>query len=384
MEVIQRKLRILFVLSGPAMSIKRDKFLMLSKYFCGSILSYTGNKELFQVKDVGDFTYHPMKITKKNSFLVLRYVLFCLLFVIKEKINKNKYDIVVTYDPLKTGLIGCICNYILKTIFIPEVNGVYTSNAEYMDDAHKISTKMKKWFYPKIEKIVLKRAHGVKLLFPKQIEPFSSVTKGKIIHNFANFIDVEPFLNHTNTIIENVVLFVGFPFYRKGVDILISAFKKIAGDYPTWKLKLLGWYPDLTLLNNTIAGHPQIFHHPPVYPKEMPLHLASCSFLVLPSRSEAMGRILIEAMAAGKARIGAAVDGIPTVIEDEVDGLLFKPEDIDDLSTKMRKLIEDENLRLKLGNRGKQRAINELNTENYIDRVQKFYTAVYEHENGKK
>ncbi|MCI5212288.1 MAG: glycosyltransferase, partial [Candidatus Electrothrix sp. ATG2] len=37
-------------------------------------------------------------------------------------------------------------------------------------------------------------------------------------------------------------------------------------------------------------------------------HIGKCGFLVQPSRTEAMGRVLVEAMAAGKARIGSRVD----------------------------------------------------------------------------
>ena len=53
------------------------------------------------------------------------------------------------------------------------------------------------------------------------------------------------------------MFFAGFPFKLKGVDILIEAFKKVALKYPDWRLKILGWYLDITKLSEAIAGHPR-------------------------------------------------------------------------------------------------------------------------------
>jgi len=159
---------------------------------------------------------------------------------------------------------------------------------------------------------------------------------------------------------------------------LIEAFKKIAPKYPDWKLKILGWFPDPTELNKAIGGHPQIYHHPPVHYPEMPEHIGTCAILVLPSRSEAMGRVLVEAMAAGKPRIGANVDGIPTVINDGIDGLLVKPEDVDGLASKLDMLMGNKELRKKLGEAGAKRVKQEFTEEAYINNVINFYKEVIE------
>jgi glycosyltransferase involved in cell wall biosynthesis len=292
------------------------------------------------------------------------------------RITGEKFDLVSTYDPLKTGFVGVICAKILGAKFAPEVNGVYASSAEYMDDKNSLPTKIKRRVYPFLQSIVLYAADGVKLLFPEQIDSFCGKNKIKIIRNFPNFVDVERFLNDRAETCEKQVLFVGFPFYRKGVDILIEAFKRIAGNYPEWKLLILGWYPNDRILRKHMDNHPQIFHHTPVEYHEMPKQIKNCSFLVLPSRSEAMGRILIEAMAAGKARIGANVDGIPQVIEHEKDGLLFEAGNADDLAKKMRVLIENPEFRAKLGRKSRERARREFSEEKYYRNITAFYHEV--------
>ena len=66
--------------------------------------------------------------------------------------------------------------------------------------------------------------------------------------------------------------------------------------------------------------------------------------------------MLVEAMAAGKPRIGSNVDGIPTVINDGIDGLLVAPENVDDLANKLDMLMGNSDMRHELGKNGEIRA----------------------------
>ena len=222
---------------------------------------------------------------------------------------------------------------------------------------------------PMILRIVLKRSDGITCLFERQLDPFRKIVEGKTIHAFHSFVSIESFKNVRE---DKEILFVGFPFKLKGVDILIQAFKNISPRFPEWKLKILGWYPDPNELNKAIDGHSQIYHHKPVPHHEMPEHIGSCGIFVLPSRSEAMGRVLVEAMAAGKPRVGSNVDGIPTVIKDGIDGLLFESENVDDLAEKLEMLILDQDLRRRLGNAGEVRAEKEFTKEEYARNLTSF------------
>ncbi len=370
------KKRLLQLSPGPVFNLNIEQRQEMTKFFDGAIITSSPDENIYKRKDVCGFQFCCMKNSRSSKLLSnIKFLFYCIKFCFIQRIKGIQYDFVTTYDPLKTGLLGVMVSFLLGTKLIVEVNGVYTSPAEYMDSGNGLSIKIKMKLFPIIERFVLKHADGIKTLFPTQLDPFEDVLAGKLISSFFAFVPIDNFIDQ-DVEEEHVVLFVGFPFWRKGVDILIDAFKELSHEYPDWKLKILGWFePDEELLNY-IGDHPQIFHHPPVYYKDMPEHITSSSIVVLPSRSEAMGRVLLEAMAARKPRIGARIDGIPMVIKDGHDGLLFEPLNIGDLAKKLRMLMGDAKLRKKFGDAGYERVTKEMTKEEYFKKLFAFYDRV--------
>lgn len=303
--------KILFISPGPKMKIKNERSIILSKHYKGAILTTSSKKEIIDTKEVCGFEFRCMHYTYKHHYFSgIKFFMFCILFSIKARLDNNTFDLVTTYDPLKTGLIGYVCSRILRAKFAPEVAGTYTSKYNYIDESF-IAGRLKHKIYPLIMRFLFKRADGIKYQYPSHLDNFKPLLENKILSYFPNLYNHG---NFTNMPEEKVVLVVGFPFRRKGIDIAIEAFKLIAPNHPEWKLKILGWYPNKNLLESYIGGHPQIIYHPPVEPDEMPEQVGRCAILIVPSRSEGVPRILMEAMSAGKARIGTDIEGIPSII----------------------------------------------------------------------
>ncbi len=86
-----------------------------------------------------------------------------------------------------------------------------------------------------------------------------------------------------------------------------------------------------------------------------------------------MGRVLVEAMAAGKPVIGSNVDGIPNVIKNGVNGFLFENEDVNDLAQKLEKLITTPELRKRMGNEGRKCIKNKFSEDVFFSNTMKFY-----------
>lgn len=369
-----RHKRILILWSGPTHEINDTVRLTMERLtdpFEGAIVTTMPEPKHSRI---GKFEFHTVKFRARHRLFVnLHYLAYTLLLTLRNMARGSNWDLVVTYDPLRTGLVGLVVARLCGAKFAPEVNGVYDSYANYIDLKPSAGTRLKRWAYPRLVHFVLRRADGIKVLFPSQVSRFRDLSPRQIVASFFAYVDLTPFRDLGE---KKEVLFVGFPFRLKGVDILIEAFKRIAPKHPEWKLKIMGWYPDRAELDHHIDGHPRIFHHPPVLHSQIHAHIGSCGIFVLPSRTEAMGRVLLESMAACKPRIGADVDGIPTVIDNGKDGLLFTPGDAVDLAAKLDLLMGDPELRRSLGRRGGERARAEFTSEAYFSKLSLFYQEV--------
>ena len=354
----------------------QERYKGLSRFFKGYILT-TANKNEKII--MGGFEF--LALGKTSPFIAnFLFFVFCISNAIKLKRSKKKIALVITYDPIKTGFIGWVVSCILSSKLIIEVNGVYTSEAEWFEIENPLVRYLKKKIVFGLIRFNLKHADGVKLLFDSQIDPFSALVPDKLITVYSEYVPVALFKPLKE---KKEILFAGFPFKRKGVDVLIKAFKKISSRHSDWKLVILGWYPDPKELYSAIDGHKQIEHLKPVTYDKMPEYIGSCGILVLPSRSEAMGRVLVEAMAAGKPRVGSNVDGIPTVINHGVDGLLVQPENVDALADSIEQLIDNADLRKSMGKAAAGRAKREFTVSVYADNCEKFYTSVINSPDGR-
>lgn len=107
--------------------------------------------------------------------------------------------------------------------------------------------------------------------------------------------------------------------------------------------------------------------------EDIPQIVAALDIFVLASHYEPFGRVLVEAMAAGKPVIGTNVGGIPEIIEDGVTGLLVPPHAPDDLAQAIIKILQDPDLARRLGAAGRERAKACFSPERYVTEVQKVY-----------
>jgi glycosyltransferase involved in cell wall biosynthesis len=106
---------------------------------------------------------------------------------------------------------------------------------------------------------------------------------------------------------------------------------------------------------------------------DVPEITALLDISVLPSFYEGMGRVVLEAMAAGKPVVASRVGGIPEFVEDEVTGYLISPGDVDALVQKLETLISDSDLRQKMGQKGAERMRDEHSAETMVNRIHHVY-----------
>jgi glycosyltransferase involved in cell wall biosynthesis len=102
--------------------------------------------------------------------------------------------------------------------------------------------------------------------------------------------------------------------------------------------------------------------------------------VVLTTRRETFGLVLIEAMNAGTAVIGSNAGGVKEIIDDEKTGLLFQSGDSASLATALRTLYDDSGYRQRLAAAGKQKAETVFSEKRHYEKLVDLYKAVLDRE----
>lgn len=101
-----------------------------------------------------------------------------------------------------------------------------------------------------------------------------------------------------------------------------------------------------------------------------PVSMMPCfDIVVLATKCETFGLVLIEAMRSGVVVIGSDCGGVPEIIDDEDSGLLFKSGSAESLFTALDRLVSDPHLRAKMAAAGKFKADKEFAVEEYYPKL---------------
>lgn len=375
------KRNILILGSGPAILLKdlvEDKAYWMSKVFNVTVITSVSRVEFLKVINLHNFEYYPFLYYHGNCVIRNIKSFFLTIYkAIKIYYSKKKFNVIISPNPLITGFAALFIAKITSAKVIIEVNGNFSKAFKYGSKGKRagISEKIKNRLSTFLIMIVLKYADGVKLLYQNQMVGLYDVTRIKTVACFHDFTPISQFTPDKED--RKYILFLGYPWLLKGVDVLIQSFNKIHTHYPEYKLKVVGWCPEgKEYFQKLSDDNPQIELCDPVFYNDVINLVNHCTILVLPSRTEAMGRSLLEAMAAKKPVIASNVDGIPTYVKDGYNGLLFKSENIDDLAGKLKLLLDDEEYRNQLAENGYSYVYENLSEQCYINKYKDFIDKV--------
>ncbi len=107
--------------------------------------------------------------------------------------------------------------------------------------------------------------------------------------------------------------------------------------------------------------------------EDMPEVLAQSHIVCLPSYREGLPKALLEAASCGRPIVTTDVPGCREVVSDGSNGLLVEARNADALAGALEKLLADPGLRLQMGLRGRERALNEFAQEKIVDQVLALY-----------
>ena len=168
---------------------------------------------------------------------------------------------------------------------------------------------------------------------------------------------------------ERVALFVGVLERYKNVDGLAGAWRRAAPRVDGATLAIVGRGSDRPVVEELMRDLPaQTTWVEYLPPAEVARALDAATCLVLPSRSEGLGRVLIEAFLRGRPAVAAGVGGIRDVVEDGVNGILVASDD--ELTEALVRILTDRKLAEELGRGALETAKLWLTTpEEFADRI---------------
>lgn len=177
------------------------------------------------------------------------------------------------------------------------------------------------------------------------------------IATIANGIDLSPFHGATPTL-EHLRrgkgLMVGVVaqlMFRKGQGELLRAIPSILKQAPDTVFVLAGDGPDKKNYENMVR---EMGIEKNAYVlgkrKDMPGVYASLDVMILPSFDEGMPMAILEAMASAKTVIGTPVGDVPKLVLHEKTGLMTKAGNVEEITSSLLRVIQDDSLRQKLAN----------------------------------
>ncbi|XP_011047421.1 PREDICTED: uncharacterized protein LOC105141768 isoform X3 [Populus euphratica] len=143
---------------------------------------------------------------------------------------------------------------------------------------------------------------------------------------------------------------------RLGVEKSLDFLKRVMDRLPGARIAIIGDGPYREELEKMFTGMPAVFTGM-LGGEELSQAYASGDVFVMPSESETLGLVVLEAMSSGIPVVGVRAGGIPDIIPPELDGktgFLFNPGDLDDCLSKLKPLLDNQELRETIGKAARQ------------------------------
>ena len=191
----------------------------------------------------------------------------------------------------------------------------------------------------------------------RALSPFTAELAGREagvppVESFPAYIDLGAFTGSPPAPLPSrpTVLFVGMLERSKGVTALADAWAPVAERIPDARLVLVGRGALRDVVDRLRDDYPErVEHVEELSPKGVAERLDAATCLVLPSRSEGLGRVILEAFARGRGVVATRVGGIPDLVEDDVNGLLVENGDVAALADALTRILTEDGLAARLG-----------------------------------
>ncbi|HET8580412.1 MAG TPA: glycosyltransferase [Nitrospiraceae bacterium] len=313
----------------------------------------------------------PFPVARYLAMLMvgLPLALWCVL--------RHGVRILVAQSPYE-GLVGAWTK-VLAALFRTRVVLVVESHGDFETSLFL----QRRVFLPGLYAFLMRHAAGRAIKSADLFRAVSTSTKQQVerwapsrrVFEFAAWTDIGVFLRLGSGAEDGSwkdVLFAGALTPIKGVEHLVDAFGLVAREFTRARLILVGREENRTYAAGLKARvrqmglDGQVLFTGEVSQVKLAEWMGRVCVLVLPSLSEGLGRVVVEAMAAGRPVIGSRVGGIPDLVRDGVTGFLVPPGRTEALAERIRWVLEHPREAQQMGHRARAFAREFFSTEGYV------------------
>jgi glycosyltransferase involved in cell wall biosynthesis len=336
----------------------------------------TDDVQIYRYKYIWPTSYHVMGHARSlekdvrlriSSYLLLPFFLIAGFLKLLQVVKQQNAEIIYAHWVIPNGLIAAC---VAKVQDIPFIISLHGSD---------IYVAQKNWLFRTIARWVFKNSSGVTACSAELKRKAVELGAPKDVYLVpwgANPIVFDPKLrtsspvnqlnNHTQLLISSL----GRLVEKKGFKFLIAAMPPIIEEFPSTELIIGGGgllLSDLQKQAQELKISDQVNFPGSVLWNDVPEFLANSDIFVLPSVRDEHGNedglptVLLEAMSCGVAVIASEIGGTNLVIENNVNGLLVPPGDIESLTTAIMLLIQNEELRTNIGREARISVENRFN-----------------------
>ena len=355
----------------------KNKFITLSD-ICEPFIFAFSDKKITTTVGNTSFIFH-----KKLGYRLLNYlkVIYLFLFSVPKTVKQHHIDIVCFQDPVTSY-------FAIKSLKLRNSNVkiVLESHGDFIETI----ALEKKLLIPTIYKKIFKLISSYSIKNADQIRSISSFTeeqvksygyKGKFVR-FPAWINLDKFLKAKNIRDSNdhfKIIFVGSVTDRKNPKLIVRAISKIDSEI---SLEIIGPTPNKNYLNGlkdsiSNSQHKEnIFLSPFIEIDELVQKYSSANLFILPSKSEGLGRVVIEAQATACPVLVSSNTGAVDLIIDYETGYIFENNNLEDLKEKIKKIIDNQNHSVQVGLNGKSFVAQNHTIENFKFGYKKLFDLV--------
>ena len=328
-------------------------------------------------KFLNDNVSYEFEVKRFHAPLEISEIPFCK--GLKKELNEDKFDIIHSHEFFQVCSLTAYKVSKNKNLpFIltqhgssPPINGFI--RVGYLIDKNTVG------------KYIMKKADGIIALTPKVRNDLVNlgipktniqvISTGVPIKRYSP--NIESSLKKYVPDQEKVILFVGRLTENKGVINLLKAFQKVRAHIHNVKLVVVGkgkMEIELKNLARKLGIEKDTIFIRYVPQKDMPMIYAGADVFVLPTLyKEPFGIAAIEALSSGVPIVASNIGGLSLIVKNGEVGYLTKPGDIQEISSRIIQILEDEKLRKNLAIRARERAIIEFSWENKAEAVHRTY-----------